>query len=123
MAKKWSMLAGAVLFTLVVIAGGSQIGAADETIEISDVMKEAMKGGLCKKVVDGEASAEEKARLLVLFKAMAACDAPKGDAESWKEMTIALVTGAEGVVKGDPDAVEFLKGAANCKACHEPHRP
>lgn len=121
--KKWMMLSGAVLFTVAMIAGSSQSGTADEAIEISDVMQEAMKGGLCKKVVDGEASADEKARLLVLLKAMAECEAPKGDAESWNAKTAALVKAAEGVVKGDADATAVLKGAANCKACHDPHRP
>lgn len=121
--KKWTMMAGAVLFTFAVLAASSQIGTANEPVEIADVMQEAMKGGLCKKVVEGQASADEKARLLELFKGLAENDPPKGEADSWKEKTAALVKGAEAAVKGEPTAGDMLKGAANCKACHDVHRP
>ena len=123
MTKKWIMLASAFLFTSALLTGASRFVADDEEITISAVMKEAMKGGLNKKVIDGDATAEDKERLLVLFKGLAANEPPQGDAESWKKKTTALVEAAEAAVKGDDKAPALLKSAANCKACHDAHRP
>lgn len=120
--KKWMMLGGAFLFTLTLIAGFSQVGTADETITIGKVMKEAMKGGLCKKVASGEASDAEKKELLAMFEGLAKAKPPMGEADSWKEKTGALVAGAKAAVDGKPDAGDMLKKAANCKACHDVHK-
>ncbi len=75
-------------------------------------MKTAMaKGGLLKKVADGQADAGQKKELLGLFRELAAATPPKGQAASWKTKTDALVTaGAD------------LQKAANCKSCHMEHR-
>ena len=90
---------------------------------IKDVMKKCMKGGLCKKVASGTASAEEKKQLLAMFKAMAAQKPPKGDAKSWKKRAGALVRGANLAVKGEQEkATKVLKRAANCKKCHTAHK-
>ncbi|WP_169977705.1 hypothetical protein [Tautonia rosea] len=123
MTKKWIMLASAFLFTTAFLTGAARFAAEDAPISISEVMKEAMKGGLNKKVASGEASAEEKDRLLVLFKGLAENEPPEGDLESWKAKTEALVNAAEAAVKGADDAPAMLKSAANCKACHDAHRP
>ncbi len=87
------------------------------------VMKKCMKGGLCKKVVMGQGTADDKAALLAAFTAMAAEKAPKGDAESWKAKTTALVKAAQLAVDGDAGAGAALKNAANCAACHKAHKP
>lgn len=92
-----------------------------ETIEM--VMKVAMKGGLCKKVADGEASDEEKAKLVELFTAMGKTKPPKGEAESWEAKTKALVVAAKAVAAGEDGAAAKLKAAANCGACHKEHKP
>ncbi|MGE3805796.1 MAG: hypothetical protein AB7K24_14065 [Gemmataceae bacterium] len=96
---------------------------AQDDIEIKDVMKEAMKGGLCKKVATGKADKAEKEKLLKLFQAMAKQKPPKGDAESWKAKTGALVAAAQAAVKDDKDAGKKLQAAANCAACHKVHKP
>lgn len=83
---------------------------------ISEVMKKAMKGGLCGKVASGKASDEEKMQLVELFTALAANPCPKGDAKSWKSKTDALVSAAK---SADGKA---LKAAANCGACHKAHK-
>lgn len=122
----WGMLVAVAISSTVVLAGAgfSAAGVAEEEeITISSVMKEAMKGGLNKKVIEGEASTEEKDRLLALFQGLAANEPPEGDEESWKEKTKALVEGAEAAVKGEAEAPALLKGAASCKACHDAHRP
>ena len=81
-----------------------------------------MKGGLCKKVAGGKASDEEKAQLLTMFKALGAAKPKKGDAESWKTKTTALVAGAQAAVDGKKTAGGLLNKAANCKACHSVHK-
>jgi hypothetical protein len=101
-----------------------QSQAADEAEKITNkqVMAKCMKGGLCAKVAKGEGSAEEKAELLKMFKALAANKPAKGDEASWKAKTKALVDGAQASVDGKDDAGAQLMKAANCKACHDVHK-
>ena len=47
---------------------------------------------------------------------------PKGDADSWKKLTGALVKAAKGCVDGDADAGAALRKAGNCGACHKKHK-
>jgi hypothetical protein len=89
---------------------------------IPQVMKKAMKGGLCGKVASGKASDEEKAQLVELFTALSQNTPPQGDAKSWKEKTSALVDAAKKAAKGDEGAGAALKKAAVCKACHDVHK-
>lgn len=86
------------------------------------VMQKAMKAGLCKKVASGQGTAEDAKMLLELFKALAANKPKKGDEESWKEKTGALVKAAQQVVDGKEGGTAALGKAANCKACHTAHR-
>ena len=86
---------------------------------IKDVMKEAFKGGLLKKVIDGSATKEEKAKTLDLLVYLADSKAPKGDAAEWKKMTQAVFVSSAKVVAGRKTAVDSLKSAMNCKACHD----
>ncbi len=93
--SKWAMMAGAVLFTVGAVVGLSQVRAADnDEVTISRVMKDAMKGGLTKKVAEGKADDNQKQTLLVLFQGMARAEPPAGDEASWKDKTVALVNGA-----------------------------
>lgn len=87
-----------------------------------EVMKEAMKDGLCKKVASGKATKEEAEKLVELFTALGQNKPPKGEADSWKEKTGALVAAAKGVASGDKTAAAKLGKAANCKACHDAHK-
>lgn len=89
---------------------------------IKDVMKKAMKGPLLKKVAGGEASEEEKKELYEMLVALGQNEPKKGDAESWKMLTGALVKAGKAAVDGDADAGSKLEKAANCKACHTPHK-
>jgi hypothetical protein len=91
--------------------------------KIKDVMAKCMKGGLCKKVADGNASAEEKKELLDMFTALAANKPPKGDDASWKEYTGALLAAAKEAHAGKDGAGDKLKKAANCAGCHGKHKP
>jgi hypothetical protein len=91
---------------------------------IKDVMARAHKppANLLRKVAQGDATAQEKADLLELYKALAENSPPKGDAASWKEKTGLLVSAAQAAVDGDADAGSQLKKAGNCMACHSAHK-
>lgn len=111
------MLTAALAIGFLVIAN-----QADGGPKTKAAMKKCMKGGLCKKVATGQGSEEDAKTLLAAFKAMSEEKPPKGDAESWKAKTGALVAAAELAVKGDSKAGVALKRAANCKACHSVHK-
>lgn len=89
---------------------------------IKAVMKTCMKDGLCKKVASGKADDAEKKALVENFEALAANKPPKGDADSWKEKTAALVEAAKAVAEGKEGAGAKLNAAANCMACHKEHK-
>lgn len=103
------------------MAVNAEEGAAKHTIKAC--MKDCFKGPLIKKVASGEASDEEKAKLHEMMVSMSKAEPPKGDAESWKELTTALVKASKAAVDGSGDAAGMLKKAANCKACHSVHKP
>ncbi|GAB5440340.1 MAG: hypothetical protein Fues2KO_06890 [Fuerstiella sp.] len=98
-------------------------GLADEKADtISKIMRHAMTKGLCRKAVRGDASMDEKKKLLSLFRDLESMKPPRGSEESWKKLTGALTRSANDLVAGK-DARDALKKAANCTACHKHHRP
>ena len=107
--------------------GGVALSSAEEKekeITIKEVMQKAHKAGLLKDlVVKGDATDEQKAELLRLYKGLAAAKPPKGDAESWKTKSKALVDAAQAAVDGKEGAGQMLMKASNCKACHDAHKP
>jgi hypothetical protein len=107
-------------------AEGKKEGKADKPqYETAEIMKQAHKGdaSLVKKIENGTSTAADHAKLLELYKALAANKPPKGDQKSWDQKTAALVKAAEALQKGDANAKAQLKAAANCRACHTAHRP
>ena len=102
--------------TMVFVLGSNEAQEKGPKYKIAEVMKKAMKGGLCGKVASGKASDAEKAELVELFTALCQNTPPKGDAAAWKEKTSALVEAAK---KADGAA---LKKLANCGACHKVHK-
>jgi hypothetical protein len=86
---------------------------------IKQVMKEAHKSGLWKKVAAGKATPEEQKQLAELYESLAKNEPPKGDKKSWEEKTSALVKGAKEAQEGKGEA---LGKAANCMACHKEHK-
>ena len=116
-----------LLVASLVIIGGSALvslnsGAQDEKASIKEVMKVAMKGGLCAKVAKGEATPEEKKKLAGLFAALHEQKPPKGEASSWDEKTNALVAAANDVLAGKDGSGAALQKAANCMGCHSAHK-
>jgi cytochrome c553 len=98
---------------------------------IKEVMTKAHKKGkdgtppTCEKAAKGNASEAELKQLLEYYRSLAAQKPKKGDAESWKKKTEALISATEGLIKGG-DGLEQAKkdyaAAVNCKACHDTHK-
>lgn len=99
--------------------------AAGGKADIKQFMKDTHKGNdaMIKRATAGKASADEVRLLLEGYRAMAAATPPQGELDSWKTKTAALVAAAEKLAKSDAAGAPALKRAANCKACHEIHKP
>ncbi len=114
-------------FVVAVAAGQVSWGVSSAAEEkpkytIKDVMQKAHKGGLMKKVADGQASKEEREELLAMYAALTMNKPPMGGEKSWKEKTAALGDAAKAAAKDDK-AVAGVSKAANCMGCHSVHRP
>ncbi|QDU95722.1 hypothetical protein Pla8534_35390 [Lignipirellula cremea] len=116
------LLAVVASFSLTVFNATSSAADAEKKASIKQVMKEAMKGPLGKKVASGDATPEEQAKLVSLLKDMAAAKPPKGDQASWDAKAKALVEAAEGVQAGTAGSGAALTAALNCGACHKAHK-
>lgn len=110
------MIVGAVALFALALGLDSSVEGGKEPVAIKVVMQKAMKGGLCGKVASGKASDEEKKQLIALFTDLAKNKCPKGDEDSWKAKTKALLDAAKA------DDTKALKKAANCAACHKAHK-
>ena len=115
------LLVGSIIVVFGWVALSMTTGA-QEKASIKEVMKVAMKGGLCAKVAKGEANEEEKKKLAGLFAALHENKPPKGEQSSWDEKTDALVKAANDVLAGKSGAGPALQKAANCMACHSAHK-
>ena len=92
---------------------------------VHDVMETANEGknSLYDRVVGGKGTPEEAKKLSGLYQALPDLKPPQGDAKSWKDKATALAAAAKEVADRKPGALERLKVAANCKACHSLHKP
>jgi hypothetical protein len=82
---------------------------------IKEVMAEAHKSGLLKKVNAGTAEKEDREKLAELYKSLVQSTPPKGDQEAWKKTTTEMHKLAVLAI-ADPEAGKKLK--VNCGACH-----
>ncbi|HMP07735.1 MAG TPA: hypothetical protein PJ982_15395 [Lacipirellulaceae bacterium] len=90
---------------------------------IEEVMEQAHQDGLLQKVADGEATADEKLRLLDLYLSMLEQDPPQGDVDAYRAKAAQAVAAAARVVVGRDGAEGQIKRAVNCAACHRDHKP
>lgn len=100
----------------------SKNSSSNERRTIKQVMKEGHGGGgnsLFAKVTGGNASAEEKIKLLDLYIDMVENEPSKGDAMEWKMVAGKAMIAAAKNVAGREGAADELKEAGNCKACHD----
>ena len=119
------IVAGLTLtFSSAARAQEAQLAPADE-MTISEIMKEAHKRPhqLLKVVSKGEASDDQKARLVALYESMAKQAPPVGEQAKWDELNSALVDAAKKVQEGVDGAERLLKKASNCVGCHKHHKP
>jgi hypothetical protein len=119
----WSVLS--VLFGVAVVSAPWGVDAAEPKWTTKDIMKKGhtpTKTSLAAKVIKGEATPEDKKLLLEMYESLALNMPAKGDAESWKTLTTALVDAAKGVVEGKEGASEQLNKAVNCGTCHKAHK-
>ncbi len=89
---------------------------------IKEVMKQAHKGGLLKKVLAGKGRHKDAMELIDFYASLADNQPPEGDAGSWKAKTDALIIAAARVSVKRKDGIAKLKAATNCKACHKVHK-
>lgn len=85
---------------------------------IKEVMKNAHKSGLYKKVAEGKADKEEKEKLVALYEALAKNKPPKGDEKEWKKQTEDMLKAAKACCKDEKDAGPKLAKLVSCKTCH-----
>jgi hypothetical protein len=111
------VLAGmAAVLALVFLVDANNAGDKDKPkYTIKEVMAEAHKSGLWKKIAKGDAEKEDREKLAELYKALAQSKPPKGEIEEWKKTTEVMQKIAEDAIK-DADAGKKLK--VNCGACH-----
>ncbi|MGH7171172.1 MAG: hypothetical protein ACRELF_05505 [Gemmataceae bacterium] len=119
------------MMTMGLVAGLDVFRAADEAkpkYDIEEVMQKAHKApkgklSLLKQVMEGKASAEQKKQLVEYYEALAQNKPEKGSETDWKKRTTTLVAAAKKVADGNAAARQQLGRAANCKACHQLHKP
>jgi len=124
----WSLLTLVALtftYTAVVMAQGAGAEAKPK-YTIKEVMKAAHTPpgkALLNKVLGGDASPEEKQKLLDLYISLAENKPPKGSEEAWEKKTGNVVIAAAMVVVGRENGVEALKKATVCADCHKEFKP
>lgn len=94
------------------------IDAGDEKkpkFTIKEVMAQAHKSGLFKKIQSGTAEKEDREKLAELYKALVDNKPPKGEVDEWKKTATVLHKIAVDAIK-DPEAGKNLK--VNCGGCH-----
>ena len=89
---------------------------------LEQVMQDAHKGGLLKKIQSGEGARKDKLTLLDYYVAMYENKPEKGEAASWTKLTSQALAAAAKLVVDEKAKPEILKAATNCKACHDQHK-
>jgi cytochrome c553 len=113
-----SLAAAILTFGLVGIAGAD----SKPKYTIKQIMKDGLKGGLAKKVIEGKATSQEKIQLLDYTIALYETKPKKGDPAGWTKLTGDLVAAAAKVAIDPKASTEALGKAVNCKACHNKHK-
>jgi hypothetical protein len=118
------IVAFCVSLALMLVAGvGADAGGKGEPkYTIKEVMKNAHKSGLFKKVAAGMGDKKDAEQLLELYTALAQNKSPNDEAADWKERTTAMVAAAKLAVEGSEKAGAALKKAVNCNGCHGTHK-
>ena len=98
--------------------------AAAGFASIKDVMAlHKGKESFLANILAGKGSDDDLKKLVSAYEVMAAQKPPMGDEGSWKTLTSAALAAAKDAQAKKDGALDKLKAATNCKACHEPHKP
>jgi hypothetical protein len=118
------LIAG-VLGAAVVLTPLALSAAQKPKYSIKEVMKAIHKGedNIGKRVVKGQASKDDLAKMVEYYQSLPLNDPPRGDKADWDAKTAALVKAAHDLQSGKSGAIAAYKEAANCKACHSAHKP
>jgi hypothetical protein len=81
------------------------------------------KDSFLNNILAGKGSDDDLKKLVSAYDVMAAQKPPMGDEASWKTLTAALSAAAKDAAAKKEGALEKLKAASNCKACHDLHKP
>ena len=108
-----------------VLALGILMGAVFQAKSAKDVMQAGNKGkdSLWAKVTGGKGTDDDVKKLAELYEALSMAKPPQGDEKSWTTKTTALAAAAKDLVDKKAGALEKLKAAGDCKACHSVHKP
>lgn len=115
----------AVVALLVVSSAAWASNPKATTVErktIKQVMKEGHGGGpnsLFAKVTGGSATMEEKVKLLDLYVDLRENEPSKGEPAAWQAAADKTLLAVAKAVAGREGALDELKEAGNCKACHD----
>jgi hypothetical protein len=120
--KRALILGAFAVFAVALMSNSNVEGVGDKDkkdekpkFTIKEVMAEAHKSGLMKKVAKGTAEKEDRVKLAELYKALMLNTPPKGDEEAWKKTTTEMHKIAVEAI-ADPEAGKKLK--VDCGACH-----
>lgn len=114
---KYTLVGMSLVLGLVFIANSDGAGDKDKPkYSIKEVMAQAHKSGLLKKVQKGTAEKEDREKLADLYKALMQSKPEKGDIEVWKKTTAVMHKLAAEAIK-DPEAGKKIK--ADCGGCHK----
>jgi hypothetical protein len=113
-------LAANLVFGLTIVALGGPADQDKPKYTISEVMQQAHKGGLLKKVQEGKANDEDVKLLVEYYKALTLNKPPAGDENAWKKQTEKMYSDAKLIADGKKDdGIAALKKDINCMNCHK----
>jgi len=120
--KKFCFVAvlGALAFAPLVLAE-----AKKPKYSVKEVMQAIHKGqdNIGKRAGQGAASKDDLAKLVEYYESLPQNEPPRGEMGSWKEKTGKLLAASKALKAGGAGAADLYKNAANCKACHNVHKP
>jgi hypothetical protein len=119
---KYFLAAVIATLSLVLVLGTNDAQEKKAKHTIPEVMKQAHKSGLWKKVATGKASDAEKEQLVELYTSLSQNEPPKGEHKAWKERTEAMLAAAKLSAKGDDKGGKALLSLVNCGMCHKMFR-
>ena len=80
------------------------------------------KGALVFRVRDAESTEEDNKQLLAEYKSLSDLKPPVGDVAAWKKRTANAIAAIQELVDKKSGAVERVRSATDCAACHNAHR-